>query len=91
MKNIQDIYPKLLHKTKIIRDQNFVNLGNSAEVAFSSIINIYEKAPIRGYANKLYVGHKLFIKKIDMALRLWRKKQKAKLFKTTKTNNFEDI
>jgi hypothetical protein len=63
LKNIQDIYPKLLHKTKIIRDQNFVNLGNSAEVAFSSIIDNYKKAPTRGYVNKLYVGHKLFIKK----------------------------
>ena len=63
LENIQTIYPELLRKTKNIRDQNFVYLGNSTQVAYTSIVDINEKAPKRGYAYKVYLGHKLFVKK----------------------------
>ena len=75
LENIQDIYPELLRKTKIIRDQNFVYLGNSAQVAYTSIIDIHKKAPTKSYAYKVYLKHKLFVKSIDTALRRWRKKK----------------
>ena len=75
LENIQDIYPELLRKTKIIRDQNFVYLGNSAQVAYTSIIDIHKKAPTKSYAYKVYLKHKLFVKSIYTALRRWRKKK----------------
>ena len=90
LENIQDIYPELLRKTKIIRDHNFVYLGNSTQAVYISIIDIHKKAPTKSYAYKVYLKHKLFVKSIGTALRRWRKKKQT-LFKSSRTNNHWEI
>ncbi|WP_347831728.1 hypothetical protein [uncultured Planktomarina sp.] len=78
LKNIDIDYADLLKKTKLIRDMNFVHLGGSSKVAFSSIIDIHQRVRQKSNMNALYVTTMKFI--IIFRLGLRAKRRAAKIF-----------
>ena len=53
LSNIEEVYPQLLKRVEKIRDRNFVNLGNSAEMTYLRIVDIYERVPKKTITNRI--------------------------------------
>jgi hypothetical protein len=84
LSNIKSQYSDLLEKAKLIRDNNFIHLGVSAEMAFISILDVHEHAHCRSYLNILYVRYNTLRQSLNNWLRLKRRAAKAAIKKKLK-------
>ena len=72
LNTIEDQYPELLKRVQNIRDSNFVNLGNSAKMAYANILDIYERAPRKSFRNFIQSAFLIRIETIRTWVRLKR-------------------